>query len=128
MKNKRIFLGIMILVFVTVLGACDKRIMFVGSSSSTKNKIAASYKLFTGTDEKKISLKKGETLAVDYQSEVKKGELTISLYDPDDQLVQSLSTGESGNEKIEVTKDGKYNFKIKGKHTKGSYKITYNIE
>lgn len=128
MKNKRVFLGIMVLAIVTVLAACDKRVMFVGSSSSTKHKIAASYKLFSGTDEKKISLKKGETLAVDYQSEVKKGELTINLYDPDDQLVESLSTGESGNEKIEISKDGKYQFKIKGKHTKGSYKITYKIE
>lgn len=115
-------------MIVTVLAACDKRVLFVGSSSSTKHKIAASYKIFSGIDEKKIRLKKGETLAVDYQSEVKKGKLTISLYDPDNQLVQSLNTGESGNEKIEVSKDGEYLIKIKGKHTKGSYKITYNIE
>ncbi|QSF45040.1 hypothetical protein [Paenibacillus tianjinensis] len=128
MKRKWVFSGILVLVIVTMLAACDKRLMFVGSSSSTKNKIAASYKLFTGTDEKKISLKKGDTLAVDYQSEVKKGELTINFYDPDNQLVQSISTNESGNEKIEVNKDGKYRFKINGKHTQGSYKITYKIE
>ncbi len=120
------FSGILVLVIVTVLTACDKKLMFVGYS--TKNKVAASYKLFTGTDEKKVSLKKGDTLAVDYQSEVKKGELTINFYDPDNQLVQSISTNESGNEKIEVNKDGKYRFKINGKHTKGSYKITYKIE
>lgn len=57
------FSGMLIFVIVTVLAACDKKLMFVGSSTSTKNKIAASYKLFTGTDEKKVSLKKGDTLS-----------------------------------------------------------------
>lgn len=116
------------LMIVTVLAACDKKLVFVGSNSNTKNKIEASYRLFTGTEEKKISLKNGETLVIDYQSEVEKGQLTIKLYDPDDQLLQDLSTNKSGNENIEVSKDGMYRFEITGDNTKGSFEITYKIE
>ncbi len=115
-------------MIVTVLAACDKKLLFVGSNSNTKNKIEASYRLFTGTEEKKISLKNGETLVIDYQSEVEKGELSVKLYDPDDQLLQDLSTNKSGNENVEVSKDGMYRLEITGDNTKGSYKITYKIE
>ncbi|MNW38111.1 hypothetical protein D3C74_151700 [compost metagenome] len=128
MKRKWTFLGILVLLIVTLLAACNERIVFMGSSSSTKNKIEASYKLFTGTDEKKVSLKNGQTLAIDYQSEVQKGELTIKLYDPDNQLLKDLSTNKSGNEKIGVDKDGIYRLEITGNNTKGSYELTYKIE
>lgn len=128
MKRKGIFLAILVLMIVTVLAACDKKLVFVGSNSNTKNKIEASYRLFTGTEEKKISLKNGEKLVIDYQSEVEKGELTIKLYDPDDQLLQDLSTNKSGNENIEVSKDGMYRFEITGDNTKGSFEINYKIE
>lgn len=128
MKRKGIFLGVLVLMIVTLLVACDKKLVFVGSNTSTKNKIEASYRLFTGTEEKKINLKNGEKLVIDYQSEVEKGELTIKLYDPDDQLLQDLSTNKSGNENIEVSKDGIYRFEITGNDTKGSFEITYKIE
>ncbi|MNL21505.1 hypothetical protein D3C87_1427990 [compost metagenome] len=128
MKRKGIFLGVLVLMIGTLLAACDKKLVFVGSNTSTNNKIEASYRLFTGTEEKKVSLKNGEKLVIDYQSEVEKGELTIKLYDPDDQLLQDLSTNKSGNENIEVRKDGIYRFEITGNDTKGSFKITYNIE
>lgn len=122
------FMVFSVLMIITFLAACDKKVLFVGSNSSTKNKVEASYKLFTGTEEKKISLKNGETLAIDYQSEVEKGELMIKIYDPDNQLLQDLSTNKSGNEKIEVSKDGKYKIEITGNKTKGSYEIKYKIE
>ncbi|SDF46154.1 hypothetical protein SAMN04488542_11146 [Fontibacillus panacisegetis] len=128
MKRKWIFLGILVLIIVTLLAACNERVVFMGFSSSTKNKIEASYKLFTGTDEKKVSLKNGQTLAIDYQSKVEKGELTIKLYDPDNQLLKDLSTNKSGNEKIGVDKDGIYRLEITGNNTKGSYELTYKIE
>lgn len=51
-------LGILIIMASVLLTACDKRMMFVGSS--TKSKLSASYKLVTGTEEKKVKLKSGE--------------------------------------------------------------------
>ncbi|WP_054941606.1 hypothetical protein [Paenibacillus ihuae] len=128
MKKKWVLLGTLVLLIVTVLAACDKTVMFVGSNSSSKNKVKASYRLFTGTEEKKVRLKSGETLAINYQSKVEKGELTIKLYDPDNQLIQDMSINESGDEKIGVNKDGIYRFEITGNKTRGSYELKYKIE
>jgi methionine-rich copper-binding protein CopC len=128
MKRKWIFISMLSLIILTLMVACDKKVVFVGSSSSTENKTEASYSRFTGTEEKKISLKNGETLAIEYQSEVEEGELAIKLYDPDNQLLQSLSTNKSGNEKVGASKDGVYRIEIKGNKTKGSYRIEFKIE
>ncbi len=125
-KKKWIVPGLLVLVMAMLLTACDKKIMYVGSDFGSK--VKASYRLFTGTDEKTVKLKSGDTLVVDYRSKVEKGELTIKLYDPDGQLVRELGTGESGSEEIEVDKDGKYKFEITGKDAKGSYEIKYSKE
>lgn len=126
MNKKWIVPGVLVLVLAMLLTACEKKIMYVGSDFGSK--VKASYKLFTGTDVKKVKLKSGETLVVDYKSKVEKGELTIKLYDPDGQLVKELDTGESGSEEIEADKDGKYKFEITGKGAKGSYEIKYSTE
>ncbi|WP_277468715.1 MULTISPECIES: hypothetical protein [unclassified Paenibacillus] len=126
MNKKWVVTGMLVLVIAMLLSACDKKIMYVGSDFGSK--VKASYRLFTGTDEKKVKLKSGDTLVVDYRSKVEKGELTIELYDPDGQLVKELGTGESGSEEIEADKDGKYKFEITGKGAKGSYEIKYSIE
>ncbi|WP_342562135.1 hypothetical protein NST84_21225 [Paenibacillus sp. FSL R7-0345] len=126
MNKKWIVPGVLVFVLAMLLTACEKKIMYVGSDFGSK--VKASYKLFTGTDVKKIKLKSGETLVVDYKSKVEKGELTIKLYDPDGQLVKELDTGESGSEEIEADKDGKYKFEITGKGAKGSYEIKYSTE
>lgn len=128
MKRKRFFIVILVLMVATLLAACDKKVVFMGSSSSSNNQMEASYRYFTGTEEKKISMKKGETLAIDYQSEVEKGELTIKLYGPENHLLQSLSSNKAGNEKLGISQDGKYRIQVSGNKTKGSYKITYEIE
>lgn len=128
MKRKWVFMGISVLMIVILLASCEKKLMFVGSNFSTKNKVEASYKLFTGTEERKVKMKNGQTLTINYQSKVEKGELTIKLYDPDDQLLKDLSTNKSGAEELEANKDGIYRFRITGDNTKGSYEITYNIK
>lgn len=126
MNKKWIIPGVLVLMLAMLLTACEKKIMYVGSDFGSK--VKASYKLFTGTDVKKVKLKSGETLVVDYKSKVEKGELTIKLYDPDGQLVKELETGGSGSEEIEADKDGKYKFEITGKGAKGSYEIKYSTD
>ncbi|AIQ48477.1 hypothetical protein R70723_23090 [Paenibacillus sp. FSL R7-0273] len=126
MKKKWIVPVMLMLVLAMLLTACDKKLMFVGSESGSK--VKASYKLFSGTDDKKVKLKSGETLAVDYKSKVEKGELTIELYDPDGELVKDFNTGEAGSERIEADKDGAYKFIITGKSAKGSYEIKFTTE
>ncbi|WP_042197191.1 hypothetical protein [Paenibacillus camerounensis] len=126
MKKKWIVPGMLVLVLAMLLTACDKKMMFIASESGSK--IKASYKLFSGTDDKKVKLKSGETLTVDYKSKVERGELTIALYDPDGELVKDFNTGETGSEEITAGKDGTYKFIITGEGAKGSYEIKFSTE
>lgn len=126
MNKKWIKLGVLIIMASVLLTSCDKRMMFVGSS--TKSKLSASYKLFTGTEEKKVKLKSGETLSMDYNSKVEKGELSMKLYGPDNEVLKELGTNESGTEKVEADQDGKYRIEVKGEDTKGSFEVTFKVE
>lgn len=126
MNKKWITLGILLTMVPLLLTSCDKKIMFFGSS--TKSKLSASYKLFTGTEEKKLSMKSGETLSIDYKSKVEKGTLTIKLYGPDNEVLKDLKTNGSGTEKVEAGKDGKYRIEVKGEDTKGSFKVAIKVE
>lgn len=126
MNKKWITLGILTIMATLLLTSCDKRMMFVGSS--TKSKLSASYKLFTGTEEKKVKLKSGETLSMDYNSKVEKGELSMKLYGPDNEVLKELGTNESGTEKIEADQEGKYRIEVKGEDTKGSFEVAFKVE
>lgn len=126
MNKKWLTLGLLIIIASVLLTSCDKRMMFAGSS--TKNKISASYKLFTGTEEKKVKLKSGETLSMDYSSKVEKGELSMKLYGPDNEVLKELGTNASGTEKVEADKDGKYRIEVKGQDTKGSFEVAFKVE
>ncbi|MBP2116154.1 hypothetical protein [Paenibacillus silagei] len=126
MKNKWMKMGIFIIMASVLLTSCDKKIMYVGSS--TKSKISGSYKLFTGTEEKKLSMKSGETISIDYKSKVEKGRLSMKLYGPDNEVLTELATNESGTEKVEAGKDGKYRIEIKGQDAKGSFKVAFKVE
>ncbi|WP_405107615.1 hypothetical protein MHH28_27570 [Paenibacillus sp. FSL K6-1217] len=126
MNKKWMTLGILIIMASVLLTSCDKRIMFAGSS--TKSKVSASYKFFTGTEVKKLSMKSGETISIDYKSKVEEGQLSMKVYGPDNEVLKELGTNESGTEKVEADKDGKYRIEIKGEKTKGSFKVAFKVE
>lgn len=126
--RRRMRLGILALItaIMLILTACDLRVLSI--SSNVGSNVRASYKYFTGNDIKKFKVKSGETMIIDYQSKVKKGDLSIKLYDPDDTLIKEFATNEVGVEEIKADKDGKYKIEIIGKSTSGSFKVKYKIE
>ncbi|ASA26050.1 hypothetical protein [Paenibacillus donghaensis] len=105
-----------------LLTGCDLKMMYAGSS--TKGHIKASYKLFTGTDQKSIQLESGDILTIDYKSEVDKGELSMKLFSPENELLQELPVNEEGNLQLEAEQDGKYKLKIHGDQAKGSFEVS----
>lgn len=121
-------IGILALVvtFILMLTACDRSILWVGSNMGSN--MQASYKLFTGNEVKQIKAQSGETMIIDYQSKVKKGDLSIKLYDPDDTLIKEFATNETGVAEIKADKEGKYKIEVIGEDTSGSFKVDYKIE
>lgn len=115
-----------LLTSAMMLSGCDTRLMYVGSSNSKQMK--ASYKLLSGKETKTLKLKEGDTLLLNYTSEVDKGKLTMKLYDPDHELVKELTPNESVEEQLDITKGGKYKLEVVGTRTNGSFNIKYSTK
>ena len=98
--------------------------MSVEKSSSSRMKV--SYKYFNGTDTRKISLKDGETLKIDFISEVKEGKLVINILDKNDKILKTLDSNAKGNEDIKANSDGEYTIKVEGYKTRGSYDVNWS--
>lgn len=101
---------------------------FMSSESNNSSKMASTYELFTGTKSKTIKAEKGKTIDFDYSSEVEKGELTIEVFDPDEESVLKFETNKSGSKELKAQKDGEYEVVITGSKTEGNYSVKWSIK
>lgn len=124
-KGLLIFLLIVIVSALAFTG-CTRKLMWSGNSG--KDHIEARYKRFTGTEKKAIRMKEGDTLFIDYQSEVAEGTLTLTLTDPEGNEVLSLTADAEGTESLGAEESGNYTLNIRGDKTGGSFTINWNIE
>lgn len=100
------------------------QIMSVERSSTSRMK--ASYRYFDGTNSRKIYLKKGETLKINFKSEVKKGDLDINILDDKGEIVKTLGSNIEGTESIKAEADVEYTIRVKAYGTRGSYEINWS--
>jgi flagellar hook assembly protein FlgD len=99
---------------------------FMSVEKSSASRMKVSYKYFNGTDTRKISLKEGETLKIDFISEVKAGKLVINILDNNDGILKTLDSNTKGNEDIKAGSDGEYTIKVEGYKTRGSYEVNWS--
>lgn len=125
-KGIAFLLLIALAVSALVCAGCTRRVMWAGSESPCRT--WATYKYFTGTDKKAIKVQDGDTLTIDFDSEVGKGSLTLTIEDPEGKSVFSMESGEEGSGKIEISESGKYTLVIDGEETSGSFDINWYIE
>lgn len=126
--KKRGLAGILLIALLasmTITG-CSSKLLWIGNSGS--DHIKANYKLFSGTEKKKISVNEGDTLVIDYVSDVNEGSLTLTLTDPEGNEAATLTADTEGTERIGITESGRYTLWIKGKKTGGSFEINWSIE
>ena len=119
-------ISLLILTMVIVITGCDRRLLYVGNSTS--NSINASYKLFTGTEDKNINLKQGEVLNIKYTSEVTSGKLFIQLFNPEKELVKDFKTNVSDDVEVKAEESGKYQIKIIGEDASGSFDLNFLVK
>ncbi len=128
MKKSIIIRLAFVLLTLVVFTGCDNSIAVLNIGSSAGNQMHYTYKLFTGTKTKKISVEKGKTIVIDYSSEVKKGELTLKVFDPDKNVVLELEKNKSENKELKVEKDGEYKFVITGKKADGNISVKWDVK
>jgi archaellum biogenesis ATPase FlaH len=97
------------------------------SGSSVGRKIKGSYQFFDGTKIKIINAKEGKTIVINFASEVKEGELAMSILDSSNNLVVNLETNTTGTKEINSAKNQKYRIVIRGTQTKGSFNVSWEI-
>ena len=95
--------------------------------SNVGRKIKGTYQFFDGTKIKLISAKEGKTITINFASEVKEGELTMSILDSSNDLVAELETNTTGIKEINSDKNQKYRLVIRGTQTKGSFNVNWEI-
>jgi flagellar hook assembly protein FlgD len=121
-----LILTLVISYFITKLPSSGHFVEIGAISSNSSSKMKGSYSYLNGSKSHKVNLKKGEELTINYKSEVKEGTLVISILDSNNNLIKVLESNTSGKEKIKADSDTKYNIKVEGNKTKGSYEITWN--
>jgi hypothetical protein len=124
-KGPAIFL-LIILISALVFSGCTRKLMW--SSNSGRDHIQARYQRFTGTEKKGIRLEEGDTLVIDYQSEVSEGTLNLTITDPEGNKIVSLTADAEGSESLGAKESGKYTLNIRGDKTGGFFEINWNIE
>lgn len=108
------------------IDACTTRGIWVGTS--VPGHVNASYRYFNGPEDTMISLKKGQTIYLDYQSKVKKGQLIIKLLDPEGKTAADIDTDQKGSKEVKVRSSGRYILKIEGKKSDGSFDVKWKVK
>jgi len=127
MKRKRLTVLLLIVLITTIaFTGCTRKLMWSGNSAG--DHIRATYMRFTGTEKKVIRLDEGDTLAIDYQSEVNEGTLTLTITDPEGNEVASLTADTEGMQNIDAPESGKYTLWIMGEKTNGNFRINWSVE
>jgi hypothetical protein len=119
-------MSLLILTLVIVITGCDRRLLYVGNSTSSS--INGSFKLFTGTENKNIKLKQGEILNIKYTSEVTSGKLFIQLFNPEKELVKDFKTNASDDVEVKAEESGKYQIKVIGEDASGSFDVNFSVK
>jgi hypothetical protein len=125
-SNKAVIFVLSLLLIVAVLTGCERKVLYMGSNYD-KN-INGSFKLFTGTEGRKVKLQTGELISIKYSSKVTSGELSIKLFDPERTLVKEFEANESGEVEVQAEKDGQYKLEISGVDAGGSFDVKYEVK
>jgi hypothetical protein len=130
-KTTWLFIAALILVTLTAV-SCNSS-SFSGfkqnySGTNTNSEITATYGLLDGTQTKDIPVKNKDVINFKYASTVEEGELSITVEDADKEPVTEFASGTSGEAIIGADKDGDYRLVIRGKNTRGSFSITWEVK
>jgi hypothetical protein len=139
--NKRNYYGFSALVLLisalmisaVAMSGCDRMrstIKIGYSEISSPSSKELSYQTFTGVTGAQVGLEQGDTLLLDYDAEVTKGELKLEIQNPDQEIVWDTTLEETSNSLIQyqARQNGSYTILIEGDDTGGSLDISWEVE
>ena len=125
MKKNTIPLILLILILALATTSCVRRVGWAGMNYGGQMK--ASYHLFDGPQTSTVSLDAGEEVSLSYDIVVDSGALTLTLSDPDRQLIwqETFESDGAGVYSFVAEQDGRYALTTTGQETQGSFDILW---
>jgi hypothetical protein len=134
MRSRRaVLIALALLTMGAALIGCRRSRLSVG--------LRDTYTSFSGVEQKVLRLEAGETLELDYEVAVETGELTLLLLGPDGETIWReqfegaegsetvADASHSGRKEVAVGEEsGRYELRIIGRDTKGSFDISWRVE
>jgi hypothetical protein len=123
------------LLSVMLLGglliACQADRVAIGmNETNLPGQWQATYTTFSGTKVDTFRADAGQTLILDYETEVEKGSLTVQVEDPDEEVLWETAFDEGGADtvRVDLNQDGRYAIVLIGEDADGSWDLEWEIE
>lgn len=125
MKKLILFLTLIVLIILAACSSSNVKIGFVGTDQD--GLIDYQFVSFSGHEKQAIVLEEGDNLVINYEIDIEKGSLEITLLDIDKNPIKTIFTDECISDRIEFNceESGRYILDVKGNKAKGSFKITW---
>jgi hypothetical protein len=126
--KKTLLILLLIPLLALSLTSCVRKVGWVGMNVGSEMK--ASYRLFDGPQTSTIPLDAGEEVTLSYEVVVDSGALTLTLADPDRQLIweETFEDDGAGVFTFEAELEGRYTLTTTGEETQGRFDILWEID
>ena len=131
MNRKTIVWFIISVLFAGLLVGCGQSSLEVGMvETNLPGQWEASYTTFTGTKVETIRADAGQTLILNYEVAVDKGDLAIKVDRPEGGSLLDLSFQEDGQDTVEIAigQDGRHTITIEGDNAGGGFDLSWKLE
>lgn len=127
MKKKIIIILLIFILNLNLIGCTSSLYIFKTGSGNSVNSIDYSYRLFHGKETKTIKVEKNEKIKIEYDVEVKKGNLEIEVLNKKGEKIWkiNLDKDKKGEHELKLKEDT-YKLIVRGDKAKGSYNVKYN--
>jgi len=131
----------LLLVSALTIGCGARSSLRIGwlESGGPRHKTAR-YRTFSGVERASFRVEEGQTVEIDYEINVEKGTLTLSVTDPDGEIVWEETfeeaVGDGGEPELSfrgehalepVAQTGRYKLRIEGDRTGGSFDLSWEV-
>lgn len=127
----RVVVALVMLLVLVVASGCHRRVGFVGTN--VPGHMEASYMSYTGNAEREVRMEVGDTLHLEYQTVVEEGRLSITVGDPNGNVLERVDTttrdkSSEGTITMNAPVGGDFVIRVRGELTRGNYDVSWEVQ
>lgn len=122
---KRLLVFPLILIMLLGFSGCSNSFMIGAFETTTNHKMSASYIRFSGTNDKELTVKEGETIEISVKIKTKSGSIDAYIYNEDKEYSYEGEDIPTSSFTVTLTEPGDYSIKVDADKHKGSYSFSW---